>query len=183
MDFAEEFEAFALELQADFVVLGAPHFHNGGGQPGHSFESLTEFVLRHDLQVLQKAGVMGKEDDLQMIGSHAGPCDVPGVLEEDAGFVEEGLEGEPFLVAALAPFRDVVLVNWPALELFRHHSHDVRVRVQPFDEAVSRLAVGEADVELLPDFERESCNLAVSGCHMFIFGYSFRLSSAVHGQC
>jgi len=53
------------------------------------------------------------------------------------GFVEEGAEGKPFLVAALSPLRDVVLIDRPAFELFRHHYHDAGFELTPCDEAVS----------------------------------------------
>ena len=62
--------------------------------------------------------------------------------------------------------RGALLCNRPALELFRHYFYDVRVRVKPVGEAISRLAIGEAGVELFPDFEREPRNFAVARFHM-----------------
>src|ERR1700677_3801858 len=49
--------------------------------------------------------------------------------------------------AAGAPFREVFFGNRAAFELLRHDSRDIGVRVQPFDEANSRFAIGESAVE------------------------------------
>jgi hypothetical protein len=43
------------------------------------------------------------------VGSNAGISQFSGVLGEEAGFVEEGVESEPFFVAAGAPFREGVI--------------------------------------------------------------------------
>jgi hypothetical protein len=52
--------------------------------------------------------------------------------------------------------RGALICDRSAAELFRHDLDDGGIRVQPFDEAVSGLAIGKAAVELLPDFERET---------------------------
>jgi len=162
---AEDFEAFALEFQPRLLQLAPAHIHYGRSELSDGIEPRFEFVFRHDLQIPQKAGVMGEKHDVQVIGGDAGGSDLAGVLGEDAGFVEEGIEGEPFFVAAGAPFREVALGNRAAFELFRHDFHDIRVRVQPFDKAISRFAIGEAGVELLPDFKGDSRNLSVTRFH------------------
>ena len=164
--FPEEFEAFALEFQPRLLQFVPAHLHNGGGKLADGIEPRLEFIFRHGLQVLQKAGVMGEEHDVQVVGGDARGGDLTGVLREDTGFIEEGLEGEPFFVAPGAPFREIIVRNRAALEMFRHDFHDLWIRVQPFDEAVSRFAIGEAAVELLPDFERDSRNFSITCFHL-----------------
>jgi len=164
--FAEELEAFTLEFQPRLLQFVRAHLHNGGRELADGVEPRLEFLFRHGLQVLQKAGVVGEEHDVQLIGGYASSGELAGVLGNDAGFVEKGIEREPFLVSAGAPFREVAIGNWAAFELFGHDFHDLRVRVQPFDEAICRLAIGEAAVELLPDVERDSRNLSVTRFHI-----------------
>jgi len=52
--------------------------------------------------------------------------------------------------------RGALLGDGAAVELFLHDLHDDGNRVEPFDEAVSRLAIGETGVELVPDLELAS---------------------------
>ena len=173
MNFALEFKAFTLELQADFIVFGALHLHDGGGQLGHSLESSIEFVVRYNPQVLQKVGVMGEEHDVQALGRDAGGGDFPGVFGDDAGFIEEVVEGDPFFVAAGAPFREILLGDRPAFELIDHHLHHLGERVEPFDETDSWLAIGEALIELLPDFEWETGNFTITCFHSLSVGLRY----------
>jgi hypothetical protein len=125
---AEEFEAFTLKLHSRLLQFAAAQVHNGRSELFDGIEPGRVFVFRHDPQVLQKVRVMGEEHDVQVIRGYAGidylrllpPCSqcsaaarialrgaFAGVLGDDAGFVEERGEGEPFFVTASAPFREV----------------------------------------------------------------------------
>ena len=119
---------------------------------------------------------MGEEHHAQMVGGEAGVRNLTCVLGEDAGFVEERAEGEPFLVAALPPLGDILLGDGPALELCVHHFDDGGIRIQPFDEAVGRFAIGESGVKSVPNFERETGNFTITSCHIFSYGFCVEVS-------
>jgi hypothetical protein len=74
--------------------------------------------------------------------------------------------------------RGALLRNGPAGEAVVHHFDDGGIGVEPFDELVSGLAVGEADIEFLPDLEWEMGDFAVACFHdgfCLLMGWLFEL--------
>ena len=68
---------------------------------------------------------------------------------------------------AIAPFGEVLFRDWGSVEALADDPCHFGIGVEPCDEFVSLLAVGDAIVEFVPDFSREVCDFAVSCFHIF----------------
>ena len=88
---------------------------------------------------------------------------------ESAGFGAEFVEDQPFLVAALFPFGEVLFVDPVSVEVGFEDWKDFRVAVEPLDELDGGFSIEEPLIEFLPDVERETCDLTFACSHNLTF--------------
>ena len=106
----------------------------------------------------QKAGELPRNDGSEMFGEImvGGGAHRAGIGGEAAGFVEHFLLGLPFEEAALAPFVEILFADGLAGEVIGEEGRDTGDGIEPFEELGAVHVLGEAQVELRAESERQA---------------------------
>jgi hypothetical protein len=89
--------------------------------------------------------------------------DLLGFIRDDTDPFARLLKFLPLVISALFPVREVLLVDGAAAEAGVEHLFHLAVRIEPFDETDTLLAIVETAVEFVADVAREAGDFAVAG--------------------
>ena len=165
---AREFEALAVEFQARFLKFAFSQGQDRGGETLEGDEFSIEFDLRDDAPLVKELGVTHGEIGDKMPGADAERGDMGGALGEAARIFEGVLDGARLEGVSLAPFGEVLLGDWPAVEDCVDKRGDGWVVVQPVQDALRGFACCEAGVDPGSEFEGKFCDNSLVLFHLIL---------------
>jgi len=172
-------EAFFLDLDAAGVEVAAAEADDVLGEETEGFASFFKFGRGLGLPVHRGLGVVEGEEAEKGIGKAiGGPGEIAGVGGQFAGLLEELLVAEPFAVAALFPFGEVLGADGAAAEVVGEDGLNFGDFVEPFGDLDGGLASIE---ELIGFFAKGTGQM---GDFAFAFGVGVgreRLRERIHG--
>ena len=142
---------------------------DGAAEAGQGAEFLGEGLGDFAVPMVEEGGVAAGEDGGEMVGeagavlAGGGLREFSGVLGQVLGLAEELSADLPREEAAGAPFAEVLFADGVAAKLGGEDGLNLGEGVEPGEQGLAKLGVGEAVVELFAEGEREAGDFAVAG--------------------
>ena len=165
--------ALVLDLETGGFEFAPAHFEHGLGKGQEGAELGEGFVVQIILGRAQDERQTEGDDAGEVVGEGAaagGGLDVVLVGGQFIGIGKEVLGGEPFLVAAVAPFGDVLGCDGASVELAGEDGLDLGEPVEPLQDGFGFEAIFETGVELSADLAGEAGDFTDT-CHKTVISY------------
>ena len=161
----QELQAFPIHLGAHGLQFEFFEECGGFGEIGEVMFGEAELGRVHDAPLLDEFRPAGGEKDQNVVGADARVAEDLAAFTESVGIEAAFAGGEPFLIAALPPFGEILRRYGATAEERVEDFDGFGFDIDPVENEGGGFAVHEEEVQSVPQSEWEACDFSGASRH------------------